>query len=385
MTVIVDPAIRILPDGHRIFVLHPGEGKRFYTDFQATDSVFLDLPGIAFTNPPQINDEDLRNQLRMARRVSIWRRRGSNPDDKPSRNPDDYKITTVTPDAPRFVHEVYDLYTEAKAGDLIIVPGKGYGSTVFFGEAVNNFDPDFTVESLRYPDERIPARKVKWLPVNLAKQQFNRRLIRLMQNRQAIIQVTREDDRREIYTHAYGDYVWKESSGNLIRVTKDDIDLNDLNKAVDLTNYFASQYLALKKGELAAFFGLGFHEAIDSYYDKSYFGGVNVEIHSPGYFGRPMKKAAMAGYVSAMLALSGSGISAQEATDAKVVNSANAASAVVSICDMELEADIRQTMEMYANIHLWENDVCPRREATKNSVGLKTDVTVKKEVPAAGN
>ncbi|MER9654393.1 hypothetical protein NKJ26_12870 [Mesorhizobium sp. M0152] len=382
MSIIVDPAIRILPDNHRIFVLHPGEGKRFYGDFQASDSVFLDLPGISFPTAPDLNDTSLRNKLRMARRIGIWRRRGSNPDDKPSRNPDDYAVTTVTVDAPRFVHEVHDLYTEAKAGDLIIVPGKGYGSTVFFGEVMNDFDPDFTVTSHRYPDETIPARKVKWLPVNLSKQQFNRRLIRLMQNRQAIIQVTREDDRREIYTHAYGDYVWKESSGNLIRVTKDDIDLNDLNKAVDLTNFFASQYLALKNGELELFLAMGFHEAIDKYYDKTYFGGVNVEIHSPGYFGRPMKKAAMAGYVSAMLALSGSGVTAQEAADTKVLNSANA---VTSICDMELETDIRQTMEMYANIHLWENEVCPKREATKDTVGLKTDVTIKKEIPSAGN
>ena len=317
----------------------------------------------------------------MARRISIWRRRGSVAEDKPSRNPDDYAVTTAAAEAPRFVHEVHDLYTEAKAGDLIIVPGKGYGSTVFFGEMINNFDADFTVETHRYPGETIAARKVKWLDIHLAKQQFNRRLIRLMQNRQAIIQITREDDRREIYTLAYGDYVWKRSSGNLIRVTKEEIDLNDLNKAVDLTNYFASQYLALKKGELDQFLRLHFNDAIDEYYDKSYFGGVNVEIHSPGFFGRPMKKAAMAGYVSAMLALSGAGVTAQEWIDTKVMNSANA---VVSICDMELEADIRQTMEMYANLHLWEDEVCPRREATKNSVGLKTDVTIKKEDPPAG-
>jgi len=381
MTIIVDPAIRILPDDHRIFVLHPGDGKRFYGDFQATESVFLDLPGISFSRPPDLGDTNLRKLLRMARRISIWRRRGSVPDDKPSRNPDDYAVATEAGEAPKFVHEVHDLYSEARIGDLIIVPGKGYGSTVFFGEIVNNFDPDFTVESDRYPGETIPARKVHWLPINLAKQEFNRRLIRLMQNRQAIIQVTREDDRREIYTHAYGDYVWQESSGNLIKVTKNEIDLNDLNKAVDLTNYFASQYIALRKGELAPFMLLNFNEAIDKYYDKSYFGGVNVEIHSPGYFGRPMKKAAMAGYVSAMLALSGAGVTAREAADTKVMNSANG---VVSICDMELEADIRQTMEMYANLHLWEDDVCPRREATKNSVGLKTDVTIKKTDSPAG-
>ena len=244
MTIIIDPAIRILPEDHRIFVLHPGEGKRLDSDFEATNSVFLDLPGISFSEAPDMNDTDMRNKLRMSRRISIWRRRGSAAKDEPSRNPDDYAISIEAANAPRFVHEVHDLYTEAKAGDLVIVPGKGYGSTVFFGVFLNNFDKDFTVESARYPGETIPARRVRWLPVNLAKAQFNRRLVRLMQNRQAIIQIAIEADRREVYAHAYGDYIWKQSSGNLLRVSKDDIDLNDLSKAVDLTNYFASQYIA---------------------------------------------------------------------------------------------------------------------------------------------
>ncbi|MDW5315518.1 hypothetical protein [Rhizobium sp. PL01] len=377
MTIIVDPEIRILPDDHKIFILHPGSSKRFYNDFQQTNSVFLDLPGISFDKPPRADSPELRASLRMARRISTWRNSGSKDDDKPSRAVSDYAVKNASNAPPKLVHTVIDVYGEAKPGDLILVPGAGYNSTVYVGEFNGEFDPGFTVEPLRYPKEKVPARRVTWLPVALAKNQFNRRLIRLMQNRQAIIQVGAEEDRREIYSIAYGDYVWKESSGNLIRVTKDEIDLNDLNKAVDLTNYFASQYLALKKGELEQFLALEFNEAIDRYYDKSYFGGVSVEVHSPGFFSRKMKDAMLAGYVSAMLALSGANVSALEAIDTKVVNSANAQ---VSICDMELEKDIRETMEMYANIHLWEKDICPRREATKETVGLKTDVTVKKEI-----
>jgi hypothetical protein len=374
MVVIVDPAIRILPDNHRIIVIHPGDNKRFYNDFQFTEAVFLDLPGISFSTPPDMNNTNLRNTLRMSRRIANWRRSGSPVDAIPSRNSSKYAIASEGVNAPKFAHEVHALYTQAKAGDLVIVPGKGYKSTVLFGEILNDFDPEFTVNSVRYPDETVAARRVKWLPISLAKRQFNQRLVTLMQNRQAIIEVTREQDRREIYALAYGDYIWRESSGNLIRVSKDQIDLNDLNKAVDLTNYFASQYLALKKGELDNFLSLEFNQAIDVYYEKQYFGGVNVEIHSPGYFERAMKKAAMAGYVSAMLALSGAGVTAEQSANVSVVNSANSSA---SICDIELEADIRQTMEMYANLHLWEEDICPRREATKATVGLQTDVKIK--------
>ncbi len=382
MTVIVDPEIRILPDDHKIFILHPGSSKRFYGDFQETNSVFLDLPGITFDDEPRIDTPELRKLLRMSRRISTWRKTGSKPDDEPSRDVSDYEVKNASNSAPKLLHAVVDLYAEAKAGDLILVPGPGYNSTVYIGEFKGGFDPKVKAQSIRYVGESIPARSVAWLPMAMAKRQFNNRLVRLMQNRQAIIQVTQEADRREIYSIAYGDYVWKESSGNLIRVTKDEIDLNDLNKAVDLTNYFASQYLALKKGELEKFLALEFNDAIDQYYDKAYFGNVSVEVHSPGFFSRKMKSAMMAGYVSAMLALSGAGVTAQEAVDTKVVNSANAQ---VSFCDMELEKDIRETMEVYANVHLWEKDICPRREVTKNTVGLKTDVTVKKEISPPPN
>lgn len=382
MTIIIDPEMRILPDDHKIFVLHPGSSKRFYADFQGTNSVFLDLPGITFPTKPEKDTPQLRNLLRMARRISSWRNSGAKEDDNPSRVPDDYAVKNPSPNPPKLLHAVVDLYGEAKAGDLIVVPGPGYNSTVYIGEFKGEFDHEHKVDSIRYAGETIPARRVTWLPVALAKRQFNSRLIRLMQNRQAIIQVHNEEDRREIYNIAYGDYVWKESSGNLIRVTKDEIDLNDLNKAVDLTNYFASQYIALKLGELDNFLKLDFNAAIDQYYDKSYFGNVSVEVHSPGFFARKMKNSMLAGYVSAMLALSGAGVTAQEAVDTVVLNSANGE---ISFCDMELEKDIRETMEMYANVHLWENDICPRRQATKDTVGLKTDVTVKKQDRAAQN
>lgn len=131
MPVVIDPELRILPHDHKIFVLHPGEGKRFYGDFIEMGVVFLDIPGISFDTPPDIDDANLRNRLRMARRIGLWRRRGSPEDDAPSRNPDDYTVSHPLAEAPRFAREVHELYSTAKAGDLIIIPGKGYNTTVF--------------------------------------------------------------------------------------------------------------------------------------------------------------------------------------------------------------------------------------------------------------
>ncbi|MGX1499006.1 hypothetical protein ACSSV1_004057 [Labrenzia sp. MBR-25] len=372
MAVIIDPAVRIIGDQNQIFVLHPGRNKRFARDFTDFSAVFLDIPGISFPKKPDKASEALQNQLRMSRRIRAWRNAGAKKEDAPSRKPDDYKISGSSKNS-RFVNEVDDLYADAKAGDLVVVPGKGYGKTMLIGEFTNDFDPDFTVFPARYRGEKVPARRVNWLRIEASKTEFSARLIKLLQNRQAIIRISNTDDRHEVYERAYGDYIWEGTSGNLLRVTKEDIDLHDLSGAVNLTNFFAAQYLALKAGKLEHFLSLDFHDAIEEYYDRSYFGGVQVEIHSPGFFGRTMRKAELAGYVSVMLALSATGITAQDAALSVVHNSSNT---TVSICDVELEKDVRETMEMYANLNLWENKICPARKRTQETVGLTTDVNV---------
>jgi len=46
MTMVLDPAIRIVAPDSQVFVLHPGEGKKFMKDFADTNAVFLDLAHI---------------------------------------------------------------------------------------------------------------------------------------------------------------------------------------------------------------------------------------------------------------------------------------------------------------------------------------------------
>lgn len=377
MTIVIDPAIRIIPDAAQIFVLHPGRNKRFMDDFAFNKAVFLDLPGIEFAAPPSAKAEDVQRLLRMSREIRLWRNAGSK-GDGPVREPAKYKATGEKEKA-RFIHEVEDLYTDAKAGDLIIAPGHGYGRTLLIGEFVNDFDPNFVVYPKNEKGEKVPARRVHWMHLEASKADFSARLIKLFQNRQAIIRITAPEDRHEVYERAYGDYIWGATSGSLVRVTAADSDLHDLAKAFDLTNYFAAQYLALKGGHLEDFLGLSMDDALEKYYDKSYFGGVGIEIHSPGFAARVIKVAAMAAYISTMLALSAQGVSAQDAAGAVVSNSANT---VVSICDIDLESDIRETMQVHANLDIWFDKICPKSKAASEDVGLTSDVSVK-DVPAA--
>lgn len=369
MALILDPALRVIEKDHQIFVLHPGDGKRFYNDFYATSSVFLDIPGIRFDQAPNIEDESTRRLLRMARAIGGWHKSGRPAAKAPSRLSLDYAVQLEGREAPRFMREVQTLYVDAKPGDLIVIPGPGYQSSVLLAELVEDFDTGYFVDTHRYGADRIPARRVKFLKTTHAKYEFGRRAIQLMQNRQAIIRVNDETDRHEFYEHAYGDYAWGNVSGSYMEITREVVDQKDLTDVLFLTNLYGAMYVALKAGELEKFLSMQLHQSVNAYYNRELFGDISIEVHSPGFFGRPMKDHAIAGFVAAMTVLTSSGIPAKDALAIEVQNSANGR---VSACDLVLEADIRSTMEFVTNSHLWWDEVCKLQQAATENVGLKT-------------
>ncbi|MBB3164676.1 hypothetical protein FHS25_005179 [Rhizobium laguerreae] len=373
MTLILDPAMRVIEKDHQIFVLHPGDGKRFYNDFIATSSIFLDIPGIKFETSPDIGDEGVRQQLRMSRAIGGWHKSGRPEARKPSRLIEDYGVKLEGRDAPRYMREVKNLYVDAKPGDLFVIPGPGYNSRVLLAELSEDFDPDFRVDIARYGADRVPARRVTFIQTESAKYEFGQRAIQLMQNRQAIIRVSDDHDRHEFYEHAYGDYVWGDVSGSYMEVTEQVIDQKDLTDVLFLTNLYGAMYVALKAGELETFIGLPLHVAINQYYNRELFGDISIEVHSPGFFGRPMKNPAIAGFVAAMTVLATMGASPLAATTIEVQNSANGR---VSACDLELEADVRSTMQIVTNAHAWWDDLCKTQKAAADQTGLKTKAKI---------
>jgi len=373
MTLILDPAQRVIEKDHQIFVLHPGDGKRFYNDFIAHSAVFLDIPGISFDAAPDVDDEETRKRLRMARAIGGWHKSGRHEKNAPSRDLDAYAVKIEGRDAPRFMNEVKTLYTEAKPGDLIIIPGPGYNSNVLMGELTEEFDPTYRVDSARYAAERIPARRIAFLQTGHAKYEFGRRAIQLMQNRQAIIRVSDDADRHEFYEHAYGDYVWGDVSGSYMEITEEVVDQKDLTDVLFLTNLYGAMYVALKAGELENFINLPWHKAVGQYYNRELFGDISIEVHSPGFFGRPIRDNAIAGFIAAMTAFAAMGVDPAAAANVEVRNSANDR---VSVCDMQLQEDVRTTMQMVTNAHLWWDELCAAQKAASEQTGLKTKATV---------
>lgn len=373
MSLILDPAMRVIDKDHQIFVLHPGDGKRFYQDFQHHKAIFLDIPGASFTATPDIENEETRRQLRMARAIGGWHKAGRPASKMPSRDINSYSVSIEGREAPRFMREVETLYVDAKPGDLVIIPGPGYTSAVIFAEILEPFDPEFRVDSARYSTDLIPARRVRFLHTNHAKYEFGRRAIKLMQNRQALIRINDDADRHEFYEHAYGDYVWGDVSGSYMEITEQVVDQKDLTDVLFLTNLYGAMYVALKAGELDQFIAMPWHKAVNTYYNRELFGDISIEVHSPGFFGRPIRDAAIAGFIAAMTALAAMGADPATAATVEVQNSANGR---VSICDMRLQEDVRTTMKMVTNAHLWWDDLCAAQKAATEQTGLKTKAKV---------
>lgn len=373
MTLILDPSQRVIDKDHQIFVLHPGDGKRFYNDFRAHSAIFLDIPGITLPAKPDVDDEETRKLLRMARAIGGWHKSGRPEKNAPKRDLESYAVKIEGRDAPRFMSEVRTLYADAKPGDLIIVPGPGYNSSVLMAELVEDFDPAFRVDSARYAADRIPARRVRFLQTGHAKYEFGRRAIQLMQNRQAIIRISEDADRHEFYEHAYGDYVWGEASGSYMEITEEVVDQKDLTDVLFLTNLYGAMYVAMKAGELDKFFALPWHKAIGQYYNRELFGDISIEVHSPGFFGRPIRNPSIAGFIAAMTLFASLGVNPAEAAKVEVQNSANSR---VSVCDMTLQEDVRTTMQMVTNAHVWWDELCEAQKSASEQTGLKTKAKV---------
>ncbi|WP_051091619.1 hypothetical protein [Aureimonas ureilytica] len=362
---ILDPALKVIQPDHQIFVLHPGDGKRFYDDFKHFKAVFLDLPGANLEAAPDLELEVVRNRLRMARALAAWNRQRVKPE-RPSTDPDDHSVQATKP--ARYMREAETLYKLAKPGDLIIIPGSGYNTDVMLAEIVGEFDPTFTVRPGRYLDP-VQARRIKFLDRNQPKYEFGQRQIKLMQNRQALIRVSENASRHEFYEHAYGDYVYGDRSGNFMEVTQRVVDQKDLSDALFLTNLYGAMYVALRNDCLEDFLSLSLQDGLDKYYNRELFGDISIEVHSPGFFGRPLRDAALAGYIASMTVLASAGANPVAAADVKVQNSANA---TVSICDQSLEDDLQHSMRMVMNADLWWEKVCGKQMLVNDAVGLKT-------------
>lgn len=361
---------RFLPENHKIFVLHPGKSKRFYRDFIKQSRVFLDAPGIKLPAQVSAYSKDIIARMRLSNEYARWLKSGAKPDDKPDMDHERFlpKRNRDKPanKAPQYAHDAEGLYNTVKPGDIIIIPGSGYMSDVWFGEVIDAFNTNTFAFSTYYGEtHKIPARRIKWIQKAIPKRNFSDRLIQLMHNRRALIQISNAVDKREVYNFLYGDYIESELGVGKIRIDRDKVDFHAFNKSTSLISYFVAMQKAIEQNKEPDFLGLSIPEAIERYYEPDYIFDTSIEIRSPGHISLYSKKLTVPLFVIVLLAATSCGAPIEAFNN---VNLLPHPSAEDDPCFVEVSERVQGIMKAM-HIERWK-ELCELRNQATESVGM---------------
>ena len=193
-------SVKMVSPEVKVFVLHPGEHKKYFELIHRSCMIFLNIPGMDL----HVEDLNTPNLLRKKLRRTIDISEG-----KTVLDLNQYS------DAPRGISSLYgsftSLYARAKIGDLIIVPNRGYFEPFLLGEIISDFNEEdlLSIYSNEFP---TPCRKVRWLPQKKSKCQISESLSNQMSNRKAIIEINENKLIKEVLSLAYGKYIYNDSS-----------------------------------------------------------------------------------------------------------------------------------------------------------------------------
>lgn len=191
----------------KIFVVHPGEHKKYFEIFFHSHKVFLNIPGMDLS----LNDFDFPEKLRKKLRRTVDIAAGKEP------NPIDSYSGKARGISPLF-GSFSALYSRAKIGDLIIVPSRGYFEPFLLGEIISEFSATDAL-AVCSDEYKTPYREVKWLRCDVSKSNISEALANQMSNRKAVIEINEEKNIKEVLGFAYGKYTYKGTSKSYLSGT----------------------------------------------------------------------------------------------------------------------------------------------------------------------
>ncbi len=362
---------KIVPENHKVYVLHAGWKKKFYLDFLRHGAVFLDIPEMRLPWDFELND-DLKKELQRSHALAKYYKYPESLD-LPSENLDDYHpvLGLRSADFPSMdgqtLNAVKELYQKAKAGDLVIVPGWGLDQPVLIGElqAIGEVDIPHVPVAF-YKEKTIPARKVNWLNKSHSRHHFSIDFAKQLSNSRAMIRLPRSLT-HEAYDYAYGDYSDDRNASISIEVVPtgmgeqgmdaQGIDALQLRSATDLALYFNSFFASISDGTVTDFLSLSISEAVRSRYYRASPVDIEYDIHSPGdVIIRTKNGARKMVFIGAMLSLievaSATGVQVPSGDNLEVVVE-NKWATNVDDCDLNIDEDVRTALN-FLGAERWE-------------------------------
>lgn len=256
----------------------------------------------------------------------------------------------------------------------MVMGARSLYAPVIAGEIVSQFDPSNILEGGFYDGEGIPFRKVKWLPVRTQRRQLSERLSQLLSNRHAVISLSKEEFGDEIYTLAYGDYIFGGESRYVFPGPKYKNVATATVPGITLISYFVAAFHAYEIGELPQFSSLSIGDAINNYFEQDILYSFELEFASPGNYILHSRRAALALTAAVLVAATVGDISLDQAKAAEVTNSAHAGP--MEPHEVEIHEKYRAIMESMGAERY--NQLVAKNKEAQDGVGLKVKVKIKK-------
>lgn len=357
-------------DDSSVYVVKSGLNKLFFNDYLKENQVWLELPGFTFDQKKDISDQgeltdDAKARVQMARAQARFRlsKLGNR---MPSQDSSDYSPQGLKGEGdgehtsyadPQLFKAVVRFYMGINQGDVIIVPGRGYGGNILVGEVVSDDVSSVNYES--WDDATFLTRKVEWLGDGSPRHKLSFELSSLLSNRRAF-HILPESSRQEIYDYAYGDWSFANRSNISLHITPRDKSLNQVNPASIATlNQMILYYGYLYDCTVSRERPRDYQEMIAELMLKSVESGEYAwegSVHSPGEIKFRAQNAAKGAFIAAFFALSVQ-VSAAENIEPEQLRSLsiltqNKWKNIPSDCDVDVEERMLETLR-YLNLDVY--------------------------------
>lgn len=309
-----DIAAKLVSPSMRAWVVHAGRSQLNYKDFAQEKLVFLEAPYI------QLNKKTLatRTGIRQALRQSIaWRKHAETAGSQvPSQKLSDYSDAVFHDHTLQALSgSISRLYGQAKAGDIVIVPGRdiheGISRPIIrIGEIASEFNPQDIYSGGRLANQSVPVRRVKWLNL-VPRKNVSLHLERKIGKPPAVREIKIEKDTEELLKHAFESYVFEGNSSGLVIADKyDGSDFITLNKSSELIAFLVSAHAVFVKGVSTPQKIHSTQDFTAQYFKHASIENIEVDFASPGYWRIIGATVSLAAFVALGVAVFSSGLSA---------------------------------------------------------------------------
>lgn len=369
----IDLATKIISPNQKIWLVHPGVGRKYYDIFRTQGIAFLAMPGLELTLESCKSSEKIRQHIRMSKTLRKYFHEDGGREKTPSKNPNDY-----SKDADRDVNSdlgnVQGLYCEAVPGDMIVVTGYGQYQSTLIGEFSEPFNPKDKIVLPKHEYAHVQYRRIRWINTGHAKREYSRALAERLVNRKAVVQLPKDKISEELYQFAYSSYVIGERSKvNLYGPKYKGHNLIETNSSTILIAYLAAAFSSIEKNELEIFVKLDADIAIQKYFNSDLIQDFYQEFHSPGKFVLFTKSAVLAAFLIIGITMLTSTTAAEEFK--KELNIENSV-------DGQVDNHFQEGCEKYKELlkSLSDNGLCMVEDLAKKAkedIDLKTPARVK--------